>query len=194
MTKAETIQLIAMIKTAYPKYFISNNKDEVVLQVNVWHEMFIEDPYEIVVQAIKSLICSLKFPPTIADVREKINFIMQPEELSEMEAWGKVLRAIQNSAYFSSEEFNKLPDIIQRVVGTPNQLVIWGQMDIETVNSVIQSNFMRSYKATYTRNKTFNELPQSTKDLVKRLQENREKGIQRITTVDNLQLKDGRAC
>ncbi len=39
-------------------------------------------------------------------------------------------------------------------------------MDVETVNSVIQSNFMRSYKAKVAQEKEYAMLPSSTKQLI----------------------------
>jgi len=42
----------------------------------------------------------------------------------------------------------------------------WALMDVETVNSVIQSNFMRSYKAKVAQEKEYAMLPESTKQLI----------------------------
>jgi len=42
-------------------------------------------------------------------------------------------------------------------------------MDVETVNSVVQSNFMRSYKAKVAQEKEYAMLPSSTKQLIARL-------------------------
>ena len=44
------------------------------------------------------------------------------------------------------EAFNNLPPILQRLVGSPNQLLEWGRMGNEALNTVIASNFMRSYR------------------------------------------------
>ena len=66
----------------------------------------------------------------------------------------------------AQEEFDNLPPLIQKIVVSPNQLSEWGRCDIEEVNTVIQSNFMRSYKAKSSQQKTFNRLPSDVKQQI----------------------------
>ena len=87
-------------------------------------------------------------------------------EMSELEAWNKVYKAICNSSYHAQEEFDNLPPLIQKIVVSPNQLAEWGRCDIEEVNTVIQSNFMRSYKAKSGQQKEFNRLPSDVKQQI----------------------------
>jgi uncharacterized protein with HEPN domain len=47
-----------------------------------------------------------------------------------------------------------------------NTKVVWDIVDAETVNSVIQSNFMRSYKARAAHDRQLDALPESTKQLM----------------------------
>ena len=81
-----------------------------------------------------------------------------------MEAWQIVRKAI--SYYNAEENFINLPPEIQKVVGSPNMLREWAQMDADTVNSVIQSNFMRSFRAKVAQEKEQSMLPESTKRLI----------------------------
>jgi predicted small lipoprotein YifL len=89
--------------------------------------------------------------------------VTQPEEMTEQEAWALVSKAIRNSAYNSAEEFAKLPPVVQRLVGSPSQLREWGQMDSDTVNSVVASNFQRSYRARAKNERDYLALPSSVK-------------------------------
>ena len=157
-------KILMMIKIVYPKYFISTSEKELNLQVDIWHELFKDDKYQVVEQAVKALICTLVYPPTIADVKQKIALITQPPGMSEMEAWNKVKSAM--SSYHSQECFDGLTPILQRIVGGPSQLREWAIMDIDTVNSVVQSNFMRSYKALSAKEKEYTALPTSAKALI----------------------------
>ena len=164
MTRQEALAVMAMLKTAYPTFYKNYSKDEINAAVDLWATMFADDPAYIVTEAVKSLMCTLKYPPTIADVKEKIAMITQPPTMTEMEAWDMVRRAI--SYYHANEAFANLPPILQKIVGSPNQLREWALMDVETVNSVIQSNFMRSYKAKVAQEKEHAMLPSSTKQLI----------------------------
>ena len=168
MNKAEMTKILMIIKMTYPRYYISTNENEINLQVDIWHELFKDDPYKLVEQAIKALMCTLKFPPTVADVKEKIALITQLPGMSEMEAWGKVKGAM--SSYHSQECFDGLAPILQRIVGSPSQLREWAVMDTDTVNSVVQSNFMRSYKALAAKEKEYTALPTSAKVLMNKLE------------------------
>jgi hypothetical protein len=126
--------------------------------------MFADDPAQVVAEAVKSLMCTLKYPPTIADVKEKIAMITQPPAMTEMEAWQMVKSAI--SYYNATETFSRLPPILQKIVGSPNTLREWAQMEAETVDSVIQSNFMRSYKVRAAQEKERAMLPESTRQMI----------------------------
>ncbi len=164
MTRQEALTIMAMLKTAYPTFYKDLSKEDINAAVNLWATMFSEESIQVVTEAIKALMCTLKYPPTIADVKEKIALITQPPAMTEMEAWQIVRKAI--SYYNAEENFINLPPEIQKVVGSPNMLREWAQMDADTVNSVIQSNFMRSFRAKVAQEKEQSMLPESTKRLI----------------------------
>ena len=164
MNRTETMAIMAILKEAYPYYYKDKSKEELNQTVNLWAEMFASDPAKIVAEAVKALICTLKFPPTIADVKEKIAMITQPPAMTEMEAWQMVKSAI--SYYNAAETFERLPPILKRIVGSPNQLREWAIMETEKFDTVVQSNFMRSYKAVVAQEKERAMLPESTKQMI----------------------------
>jgi len=164
VTRQEALAVMAMLKTAYPSFYKDYSKEELNAAVNLWATMFSEESIQVVTEAIKALMCTLKYPPTIADVKEKIAMIKQPLMMTEMEAWQRVKAAI--SYYNAGENFAELPPILQKIVGSPNVLREWALMNGEVVNSVIQSNFMRSYKAKVAQEKEYAMLPSSTKQLI----------------------------
>jgi hypothetical protein len=169
MTYDETVMILGMIKEAYRAFYKDISKEEAKRAADLWSTMFADDDAKIVTEAVKSLMCTLKYPPTIADVKEKISLITQPEQLTEMEAWNQVRKAI--SYYNATENFQALPPILQKVVGGASQLRDWAVMDSETVNSVVQSNFMRSYKVKAAQAKEQSMLPESTRALISGLAE-----------------------
>jgi hypothetical protein len=169
MNREETKAILAVLKAGYPNFYKDMSKDDATNTVNLWATMFESDPAQIVTEAVKSLMCTLKFPPTIADVKEKIAMITQPQQLTEMEAWRMVKSAI--NYYNATETFSRLPPILRRIVGSPNTLREWAVMEAETVDSVIQSNFMRSYKVKAAQEKERNMLPESTKLMISKLSE-----------------------
>jgi hypothetical protein len=164
MNREETKAILAILKAGYPNFYKDMTKEDATSIINLWATMFADDPAQVVTEAVKSLMCTLKYPPTIADVKEKIAMITQPPAMTEMEAWQMVKSAI--SYYNATETFSRLPPILQKIVGSPNTLREWAQMEAETVDSVIQSNFMRSYKVRAAQEKERAMLPESTKQMI----------------------------
>jgi hypothetical protein len=169
MTREETQAILKVLKAGYPNFYKGLNKPDADEIIDLWSTMFADESPQIIVEAVKALMCTLKFPPTIADVKEKIALITQPQKLTEMEAWRMVRGAI--SYYGASESFASLPPTIQKVVGSPNQLREWAVMEAETVDSVIQSNFMRSFKVKQAQETERAMLPESTRQLITGLSE-----------------------
>lgn len=172
MNREETKEILKVLRVGYPNFYKELKKSEADEIIDLWSTMFAAEPVVIVIEAVKSLMCTLKFPPTIADVKEKISLITQPQTMTEMEAWQIVKSAM--SYYNAVETFGRLPAILRRIVGSPNQLREWAVMEAETVNSVVQSNFMRSYKATVMQEKERSMLPESTKQMIAGLAERME--------------------
>lgn len=114
--------------------------------ITVWNEALSDYPFELVKLAVNHIIATSKYPPVIADVVERINKLTQEPELTEVEAWGYVKKAICNSLYNSHEEWENLPKGVRCTV-TPELLKDWAMLNYDEVDTVIQSNFMRSYKA-----------------------------------------------
>ena len=54
-------------------------------------------------------------------------------------------KAIANGNYHAEEEFNKLPPLLQRAVGSPDNIRELASTNADTVQSVEKSHFIRSY-------------------------------------------------
>ena len=166
MTRDETIDLLSILKAAYPNFYKDMTRKDADHVISLWFEMFKDEPATLVGIAVKRHIATdtKGFPPHIGAIKDAIVKIQQPEEMTELEAWGLVQKALRNGYYGAQEEYDKLPPVIQRLVGTPNQLREWAQMDAEVVSSVVASNFQRSYKARAAHEREFLALPSDVKD------------------------------
>lgn len=165
MNRPETLRIMAVLQAAYPQFYAKKSPVELDGIVNLWAEMFEDEPYQLVAMATKALIKTRTstFPPGIGEISEKIQQISTPEEMTEMEAWAMVSNALRNSAYNSQKEFDKLPEVVRRVVGSPGQLREWSQMDVDEVGTVVASNFQRSYRARAKSEREYTALPSSVK-------------------------------
>lgn len=86
--------------------------------------------------------------------------------MTEADAWNLVAAAVRNGIYGAKEEFEKLPPILRRIVGSPATLREWAAMDSETLHSVVSSNFQRSYRYIAAAEKEYRKLPDGLKEIV----------------------------
>lgn len=155
MTKQETAKILAVLQAAYPNFYRGMSASEVDSVIAVWASMFEHEPYTIVSAAIKTLLASDEkgYPPHIGAVKAAIRCITEPDTPTESEAWAVVMKAASNSAYHSESEFLKLPETIKSTVGSARALRTIGLAEGDEL-TVLQSNFMRSYRAVVSREKT----------------------------------------
>lgn len=165
MTKDETAKIMAVFKTAYPRYYAAQTETEAKAAVNLWAAMLEEYPAALAGEAAKAIIAVSKYPPTIADMVEKTNELLTGEEMSELEAWRYVSLALRNSGYRSREEWEKLPEPLRKIV-SPEILKNWAMAEADSVETVIYSNFCRVFRAKREAAKKEMALPKSTKTLI----------------------------
>ena len=75
MNKQEAIQLLALIKVAYPTAYRDMDQASKVATVNMWAGSFPDVPYPIMEQAFNHFRMISKFPPTVAEMVEELRQI-----------------------------------------------------------------------------------------------------------------------
>lgn len=150
MTQKEAAKIVDVLMFNYPDTLRNNSEEALITYIENWHFFFKDDSYEEVMQAVQKIISSSqeRFAPNIGMIREQMRKNREPNGgLSEQEAWELVKRALRNGLYGYKEEFAKLPPTVQRCVGSENMIREWAEMESETLDSVVASNFMRSFRA-----------------------------------------------
>lgn len=164
---------MAVLKGAYPNYYRGMSKDELEGVVNLWAELFYEEPYELVAGAVKRMIASdvKGFPPVIGQIKEQIYQLTHPIEMTEQEAWSLVSRAVRDYSYYAPERDNpyyRLPESIRRLI-RPEDIKAWAMSEEGEFQTVIASNFMRSYRARMQSQKETEKLPGAVRSVVELL-------------------------
>lgn len=164
MTETEVKQLLAMTQAVYPSY----NPPSREAAVNAWLMCLSEYDNNVVMAAFKAYITTdtSGFAPSIGQLLDKLHAIQSPQELNEMEAWSLVSKALRNGYYGAVEEFDNLPPLVQKAVGSPDNLRNWSQTDVKAIETVIQSNFMRSYAAIVKREYEIKKMPADVRTLI----------------------------
>lgn len=173
MTISQTAQMMAILRAAYPRFYIGMTDEDAEAALNLWHGFFADDDASLVSDAVKAFIANdtKGFPPSIGQIREKLDTINQAVngfELTPQSAWGLVKRAMKDSAYHAAERFDELPEVVREVVGSPSQLHDWAVSDDGVSESVLASNFQRSYAARAEQHRTIRRMPGDVRARIER--------------------------
>lgn len=162
MTRDEVKEIIMIMTYTYPNY----KPTDITATVDTWTAILSSYQFEHIRAALHSyiLIDTKGFAPTPGQLIDKIP--VQNFDITELEAWGMVNRALSNSNYHAKEEFDKLPLVVQKTLGRFEVLQEWAGMEIDTVQSVIQSNFIRNYRTVLQRERDHNKLPMRLREIL----------------------------
>lgn len=164
MQREDVVKVLMMIQAAYPNY---KTQDKTVA-VNTWYMMLKDYECQVVEAALKMYIATdtSGFAPAIGQLIDKIKSVTSPNELNGMEAWSLVSKSLRNGYYGAEQEFKKLPITVQKAVGSPDNLRNWAQSDSKSIETVIQSNFMRTYETELKRQNEELKIPADVRQLI----------------------------
>jgi hypothetical protein len=164
--------MLALLKTAYPNFYSKMTRTEAEAVVTLWAEMFAEDDVNIVKYAMKELIATHSgFPPDIAAIKSKMRECVSVavNEPTTEELWQKLKKAASNGFYGAKEEFDRLPPILQRYVGSPNGLTDLAKIDSDTFNTVTRGQFYKQIEIVKERERYSAKMPDEIKMLISSL-------------------------
>lgn len=161
--------LLTVIRLNYPQSFRDYTKQQSVAYMDMMYEAFKDDPAELVVSAVKSIIYSdtREFAPNIGQIKNKMYELSHTSSSIDAQgAWSLVKKALRRSGWYAQEEFESLPTEVQDYIGDAQTLHEWSQMDTQTLDSVVASNFLKNFKARTEKKKEFDMLPSEIKQMI----------------------------
>ena len=160
MTRDEVKQILMRIQTTYPNW---KPQGDLSLVIDVWHEYLEAYTYQEILGAVKAYALSdtSGFAPTVGQIVGKLNVMAKAvePELGGLEAWAMVSKALRNGYYGAEEEFEKLPPLVQKAVGSPMNLRNWSQTDLKSIENVVMSQFLSAYKVECKRDAEVSAIP-----------------------------------
>ena len=172
MTKEEVYKLIFVTKSVFPKTYEKFSEADFDNMALGWYMALEEYGYQEISVALKAYITTNTsgFPPVPAQLIAYTNTRNPVTEMTSNEAWDLVYKAIGRSTYFAEEEYEKLPELCQKAIGSAASLRELAQMDIHTVQSVEGSHFKRNYEELVKRQREYNKIPESTRARLEAIQ------------------------
>lgn len=145
MTRDEVKKLLMSLEMIYSNFKVENPKE----MTDVWHMILKDYDYAETNKAILTFVktSNSAFAPSVS----QIIALLPRKELGEVEAWRQVRKAIRDGIYHSEERFAELSPEVKKAVGEAGQLRDWALLESEVIDSVIQSNFFKTYKTIVVR-------------------------------------------
>ena len=145
MTPKEFSKTLERISQFWPKFYADQDADAIF---EVWFPFFRDDPPVEVNKAVIELVCLLKFPPTIADIKGQMAEDRSKDIPTAMGAFQAISDAVDRSynRNDAAEQYMRLAPILQKVVGSPAMLLSWRKVSDEAFQTVIMSAIRESYK------------------------------------------------
>ena len=167
MNKQEAAKFVMRIKTRYPNAYAKFDSETMLMVVQTWAEDLETIPYEVADAALKQFVLNdtQGFPPTSGQLMYYIDKAMHPEDQNGEEAWLEVKRSARNDPDAAEEQFERLPKVIQKTIGSPRFLVELGRAE-ESEDAVRKSLFMRTFNETMKREREDRMLPSAIRKLL----------------------------
>ena len=172
MTDYEIGRLVYAIRGTYPKYYANMGAEDLKGLSMAWALVLGEYDFSIASRAVQLYLTNdtTGFPPSPGQIVDAIHKITNPRiaEMTATEAWALVRKAIRNGYYGAEEEFAKLPTACQRAIGSPSNLREIAQLDIDQVETVEQSHFIKAYNTQVVRERETAKMPSDIRALVEK--------------------------
>lgn len=148
MTRDEVKVILMAMLTIWPNYKPNMTGE----WVDIWTEMIGDLDFRLAQTALKAYAQEDKsgFAPSVGQLRAKAVELTHDDDMTSGEAWAMVRNAISRSAYYSAEEFGKLPELVQKAVGSPLVLKTWAAME-ETELDVARAQLEKKFTAEKAR-------------------------------------------
>ena len=138
ITSNDFLLIVRALRTIWPDMFREENEK------NLWYNLLHDIDYPTLNRATKIYMQQNRFAPKPADLRMIAADLQNGPQEGAALAWENVLKALSRAD--PNEEFAKLPDIVQRVIGGPGTLRAWSRTDTTSLQSVQRPLFIKEYE------------------------------------------------
>lgn len=174
MNEKQILMILSILKANYTFWAKGLSETDITAMVMLWKKQFQDYDPNVIANAVQSIIATdtSDYPPNIAKIKQMANVLLNGNRLTEQEAWGYIKRALPNASVQAKYDWERFPKEVQELC-TPKDLVDWALNYTEDkIDTVISSNFMRSYRVKVTQNQQQELLPNSVKIAISGIVEN----------------------
>lgn len=160
MTREETDKILFVIRATYPEAYARLGQRDMEFLAITWQKLLADYTYAQVSAGLETYLVTDTYgrAPKVGQIIDALAKLETPA-MNANEAWGLVYKAICNGYYNAETEFEKLPPIAQKAVGSPQALREYAQMNIEDVQVTIKAHFKSVYEIEVKRETEKKKLP-----------------------------------
>lgn len=168
MTKQEAMKLLYVVKATYIRHFDKATTNDISNLADAWVYALDGWSYEEAAAGLKAYLANDRdgFPPVPGQIIGYIRKaqVSPAQETTAAEAWDQVYKAICNLSWDEPEkEFDKLPEISRKVIGTAAGLREIAAMDIDSVMIGEKARFIHAYNAYKKDEVDYYRIPQDVR-------------------------------
>ena len=158
MNEQDFSKIMERLEDFYPNFYAGRDKKKVFF---LWYPLFKNDATEDVARAVTICICTLKFAPTVAEIKQQMAESRLEDQPTAIEAFQVISAAVKKSTDRESatKQFNELPPILRKLAGSPGQLISWCRISDEAFQTVVMSAIRDSYSTLARREAKYYTLP-----------------------------------
>ena len=161
MTKEDTKKMIMYLRTAYKGFCEDVNLTDAV---NVWYDAFKNEDVRVMGIAARNYVKSSEYPPTLAGIQKQLDLIKNKS--TDAELWALIVKATKNSTYGAVEEYEKLPPVCQKFIGSPTALKDLGQISEGTLETVVKGQFIKTAPQIREHHEVQTGLPMAVREVI----------------------------
>lgn len=170
----QAAKLVKIVVTAYPNSDKFPNGEAVANTVNLWANYFADDDWRIVALAVSQHVATNKWPPSIAEIRERIADLTRPDLAPPDEAWRLVSEWMHNTSEYGDDSADIFPAIIAETIkACGGKSGLWAllrqQYGYSGKAGLDKLTFMQLYEPRYQRERQRAMMPGSINDGIEML-------------------------
>lgn len=166
MKRADIIKLVGVCSINY-KNWPEEGKEEAL--IDLWTTMLSDVYFEVAQAAVQKYMAESVYPPTIADIRQRVADITVPREKTGIEAWGEVIDAIRRYGHYEEKKaMESLGPLTRKVV----EAMGFRTLCMSTTEMADRAHFSKVYDTLAKRERDDALLLPQTKQLMQRYQPN----------------------
>lgn len=165
MTKAEVAKLLAVLQYAYPNGRIPADDTA----ISLWYQMLRDLDCQTVNTAVMGMVATLKYPPSIADIREAVARAMAEArgDPDAGQAWRTVYKAIGRYGYYRPGEARAA--LGERMWKAIDMVGGWSHLCSTDEIEIVSAQFERRYKAMQEQERYKTLVPLEARERMKEL-------------------------